>query len=71
MGACLSSGTDHLKGVDDSINVVLSRNWRRRNENGAASGPTNVRYSPGAVNPTLETMRAEENSGGDEKENVK
>ena len=71
MGACLSSGTGHPRGVDDSLNVMLSRDRRRRNENGAASGPTNVGYSPRAANPVLERTNAGGNSGGEEKKEDK
>ena len=66
MGACLSSG-NHLKGVDDSITVTLSRDRRRRYANGAPP----VGYSPRAANPTLETMRAGGYSGVEEKKEDK
>eukprot|EP00585_Thalassiosira_rotula_P013974 CAMPEP_0196165178 /NCGR_PEP_ID=MMETSP0911-20130528/1161_1 /TAXON_ID=49265 /ORGANISM="Thalassiosira rotula, Strain GSO102" /LENGTH=77 /DNA_ID=CAMNT_0041430581 /DNA_START=27 /DNA_END=260 /DNA_ORIENTATION=+ len=63
MGACLSSSKGHIKQVDDSVHVMMSRDRKKRKESGntATTG-----YKPRASNPAMEQAKkvVKEGEGG-------
>jgi hypothetical protein len=55
MGACLSSGTGNLSGVDDSVHVMLAHDRKKRKASGLPAAQTG--YKPRASNPALERAK--------------